>query len=84
MRDELRNHFLQGLLRELQAAERNAAKGKTIVDKQRQRAKRICDISGCDTLATRTADTFLKVIEDTQRILEDHVDLMKREVAEAS
>ena len=55
MRDQIRNHFLQGLLRELQAAERNAAQGKTIGDRQRQRAKRLCDISGCDTLATRAA-----------------------------
>jgi hypothetical protein len=84
MRDKLPTHFLQGLLRELQAAERNAARGKTIVDDQRRRAKRLRDISSRDTLATRTADTFLDVIENTQRLLEDHVDLMKREVAEAS
>ena len=84
MLDQVRHQFLQALLRELQAAERNAAHGKTIVDNQRQRAKRLRDLSGRDTLATRTADTFLDVIENTQRLLEDHVDLMKREVAEAS
>ena len=84
MRDKLRHHILQGLLQELQAAERNAAQGQTIVDSQRRRAKRLRNISGHDTLATRTADTFLDVIENTQWLLESHVDLMKREVAEAS
>jgi hypothetical protein len=78
---ELRDLHLQGLLRELEAAERHAAQGKNIIHEQRKRARRLRDITGPDTFATYNADVLLRVSEDTQRLFEDHVDIIKREIA---
>src|SRR5262249_15684936 len=73
--------YLQQLLQELQVAEIHAARGKVIVEQQRKRADRLRSTSGPATPATRDADMLLRVVEDTQNLLESHVDLMKREVA---
>jgi len=81
MRQELRHLHMQHLLQELEVAERHAAQGKNIIDEQRKRARRLRDITGPDTLATRNADVFLGVSEDTQRLFEGHVDLIKHEIA---
>jgi hypothetical protein len=81
VRQELRDLHLQGLLRKLEVAERHAAQGKNIVHEQRRRARRLRDITGSDTLATQNADVLLRVSEDTQRLFEDHVGLIKREIA---
>ena len=81
MRQEVRHLHLQGLVRELEAAERHAAQGKNIIHEQRKRARRLRDITGPDTLATCNADVLLRITEDTQRLFEDHVDLIKREIA---
>jgi len=84
MRSKLRHLYLQGLLQELQVAELHVAQGKKIIDDQRKRACRLSNLTGPDTPAVCNADIFLKVIEDTQKLFEGHVDLMKREVASAS
>jgi hypothetical protein len=81
VRQELRHLHLQGLLQELEVAELHAVQGKKIVEDQRKRARRLRDTTGPDTPATCNADTLLRVIEDTQKLFEGHVDLIKREVA---
>jgi hypothetical protein len=81
VRQELRQLHLQGLLQKLEIAELHAAEGKKIVDDQRMRARRLKDITGPDTPATSNAEILLRVIEDTQKLFEGHVDLIKREVA---
>ena len=81
MRQELRYLHLRGLLRKLEIAELHAAQGQKVVEEQRKRARRLRDLTGPDTPAACNADTLLRVIEDTQKLFEDHVDLIKREVA---
>ena len=81
VRQELHQLHLQGLLQELEVAEHHAAQGKKIIYDQRKRARRLRDITGPDTLATSNAERLLRVIEDTQKLFEGHVDLIKREVA---
>jgi hypothetical protein len=81
MRQKLRDLHLQGLLRELEVAERHAVQGKKIVREQQKRARRLRDITGPDTLATCNADVLLRLSEDTQKLFEAHVDLLRHEIA---
>ena len=81
MREEARHIHLQALQKKLQRAEYHAAQGKEIVEQQRKRAEKLRSVSGPDTGPTQNADTLFRVLEDTQRILEDHVDLLKHEIA---
>ena len=81
MRKELRQLHLQGLLQELEVAEHHAAQGKKIIYDQRKRARRLRDITGSDTLAISNAEILLRVIEETQKLFDSHVDLIKHEVA---
>jgi hypothetical protein len=79
-----RLHLQESLQQELQVAEFHAAQGEQIVEQQRKRADRLRSTSGPATRATLNADMLLRVVEDTQKLFESHVDLLKREVAEAS
>jgi hypothetical protein len=75
-------HFhLQVLQKELQRAEYHVVQGKQIVEQQRKRIEKLRSVCGHSTRSTQNADTFLRMLEDTQRILESHVDLLKHEIA---
>lgn len=68
------------MLKELEVAERHVAHGKKIVEDQRKRARRLRDITAPETLARSNAEILLRLIEDTQRLFEGRVDLIKRVV----
>ncbi len=81
MREEARFIHRRELQKELQVAEYHVAHGKEIIEQQRKRVERLRSVSGNHTLPTQNADTLLQVAEDSQKILEGHVDLLKHEIA---
>jgi hypothetical protein len=81
MREEARLIHFQELQKELQVAEYHVARGKELVEQQLKRAHRLRSVSGRNTRETQNADTLLRLLEDTQSILETHVDLLKHEIA---